>query len=96
MQRRHRRLWSLGGVAVFQWNIIYENRQRADLTWGCSLQTFDQKVKGLKFAFLSPLISTCAIDREILIKQKIITFILTEMFPDEICKNCFRSYKEII
>lgn len=60
------------------------------------MQTFDQKVKGLKFAFLSPLISTCAIDREILIKQKIITFILTEMFPDEICKNCFRSYKEII
>ena len=60
------------------------------------MQTFDQKVKGLKFAFLSPLISTCAIDKEILIKQKIITFILTQMFPDEIFLNCFRSNKDYL
>ena len=42
---------------------------------GCSLQTPDQKVKVLKFAFLSHPISSYAIERIILIKQKIITYI---------------------
>ena len=46
-----------------------------DLARGCSLQTPDQKVKVLKFAFLSHPITNYDIEQIILNKQKIITYI---------------------